>query len=243
MKKLFIPAVLIFAMTCCTSKSGNTEAASDNDSLSKDTVAVAAETPEAKYLSLDLEMFGLTGKVKSVNDSYEECDANGKPISTVSNTNKAEFDEKGMLVKGGCFFGISVGEHSVERDKAGHIVKDLKEDDDTYEVSEFKYEGNRIVSSNGECQGELSISQTDTFTYDKNGNLEKCTTKGITDGNVFTNTSTFKYLEYDDKGNWTKAVITHVEEMTEPEIEGESEPATSHYTNYTRIVRKIEYYK
>ncbi len=151
-------SLAVVSMTALTSSScGNKE--------SKDATEVIALLDSAKNETADLALFGLRGKVKSLEDE-------------LGNTYK--FTEQGML---------DIAPGNIERDDSNRIRKMVVNE------REITY----IWGDDGRVAINKSADTKNTFRYDDRGFLLSCYTE-VDSWEL----SVYKYLEFDDHGNWTK---------------------------------------
>ncbi len=156
---------------------------------------------------------------------------------------KLEYSKSGDFVK-----GVGIGSYNegakvqlIRNDKGQMVEYSVGAGDSGYTTTiEYDINGNPVDVADQYWEGASS----EEYTYNKKGKLESSVLKYSFDYETeTTETSTFKYLEYDDNGNWTKCL----EKIT-------SDTATTDFMDDTKvthevsestqiIIRTIEYYE
>ncbi len=178
--KLAIALSLIFAMG--TSACGNSNS---GETTSEEQKSDSTETQSAKQTTPpDLRFLELSGPVKTckyLND-YGGISA------------EYAYNEKGVFTE---IYG------TVTRNEKGQIVKlvqligEMGDDEPSEEVTEYEYDADGYLAKQHWVGGTMN------YTY-QDGKLVKLETVYKSDNS--TASSTYEYVEFDEKGNWTKRV-------------------------------------
>lgn len=229
MKRFIIPMLSTCVMCACRNV-----ATSNNDRESADSLNTEIAESRGEFATADLAMNSLFGNVNCVYVYYDTADSTGavtEKIDVPSDT--ITFDANGMITSGvGSFHGVK---YEVTRDDNGKIIKAFGKNDDIEETIVYKYKGNLLAESRSDAFCELSGAHDSKYSYDDNGQITKIVTEGNSDEVMYKHVTTYKYIEYDKKGNWTRAFV--VSDCTETIDDEEST-----YTTYENVRRKISYY-
>lgn len=209
--------------------------------------------------SVDIRTFGLYGNVEKVmttpyfatpgdnglvqgermdgSESEMSFDRQGRVLQDLYG-NVYVYDDAGNFIKGAKDY------QKMTRDEQGRIIMyDSRQDDedDTCFNMEFTYDDLGRVSKMVLALWEGSY--TDELIYQGNNVYpEKIVNNGSEQGESATMTTQYRYLEFDDQGNWLKREV-HVNTVTIEEVGDDiaaPEPITEDI--YTIEVREIKYY-
>lgn len=146
------------------------------------------------FVSSDLKMNDLRGKVKSISGYYDETDQ--------SNVYKFSFSQSGTWTYIGTQTLKQFYNGAVQRNAKGQIIRLYSEDMDMVEDIKYTYNTQGFVSKRSLDYG-MDGSSIETFTYDANGDVVK---KVSTEGSNKT-TENYTILARDSKGNWTRRKV------------------------------------
>ena len=209
--------------------------------------------------SVDIRTFGLYGNVEKVmttpyfatpgdnglvqgermdgSESEMSFDRQGRVLLDLYG-NVYVYDDAGNFVKGAEDY------QKMTRDEQGRIIlydSQRDDEDDTCFHMEFTYDDLGRVSKMN--LGLWEGSYTDELFYQGNTVYpEKIVNNGSEQGESITMTTQYRYLEFDDQGNWLKREV-HVTTVTTEEVGDDvtaPEPTTEDI--YTIEVREIKYY-
>lgn len=240
MKKLLIPILTIVLMSVTSCEYFKTSGDSDgNDSC--DTSAV--EELHGKYNSPDLMFKDLKGKVKECAMTMYTCDEKGENANEdlVMHEENFVFDEKGYIDLESPDLAWRLVSPKVKRDDDNFIVevKWYISDYDTYVSEEFVYNSDKTIKIHK--NSGIESEDGESFTYADDGTLLKSVSTGAGEGSIFRTTSTYKILETDENGNWTRRLVKQIYESGEDngsEVYDE-EPSEDYYLQ----VRNITYWE
>lgn len=204
--------------------------------------------------SPDVRTFGLTGDVREVYFSVVSSD----PDDPMDEISYLAFDARGRVTLdpfGNVYTYDAEGNYdgaykefiTVERDTRGRLVtfdnsEVIEEDFDDFDVMdichlEFEYDDlgrTTTIHYNGWEWGTTYLS-----TYEgKNVWPVREVTESYDEGYNETTTTTYEYLEFDAKGNWTSRTAT----ATTKSWEEEDEESEESYTTVIRQIRRITYW-
>lgn len=210
--KSFIAIVAIFTLVSCN---GNSKQTSDTNT-----------DQQAKITTTDREIDGLKGDVINVKSFRQNCDENGNLIADSEEYKEEDisYSEKGENIN-------YIENYTIYRDEQNRIISLTCENDSSYFTYNTK---GQIESVYNMFFGEISGNSTHEYTYNEDGDITNVKSKGISDGMLYNNTTTYTYKDKDTKGNWTKAFRTNTEEFDE---DGE----ISTYVRYDIVRREIQY--
>lgn len=232
--KKFVFSILSVALllSCNNSVVKNDDAVKDEEGIEADATAQQNNTI---FIAGDYAMENLFGKVKkSVTHRYD-CDESGKKVEEDNPFEIVKiFNSDGQLVSNVIFGDFD--NPKITRDDKGRIVKIDAENDGAESHSVYTYEGEILVKDSEEWISEISGSHDVTFQYDEKHRLIKTVSIGVSDGIQFTHTSEYELLEFDDNGNWTKAVESY------DSFEDDNGEKCSYKCKYI-LERKLEYFK
>lgn len=213
--------------------------------------------------SPDVRTYGMTGAVKEVQLSSmdPELEEEGEDPWLEESMLEFSFDENGRVTEddyGNRFEyddqGNVISEFKeLTRDEKGRIVKVvnnilddegefLDEDLDVFDYCEIEYtydEKGRVVT-----EDYSGWEWGNVYTYEYEGDAFypcKATFKGYNEGFNEEGTVTFKYLSFDDQGNWTSRDLTRVSNSYEEPWEEGQEPEIETTEHTTRQFRTITY--
>lgn len=219
MKKIFYSILVALTVMSCGNKS-NQNAPEQNDST---TVAETTEQAETvSFGSLDYQTFNLRGSVASVG-TYINDDESEEPLFFMG------FDEAGRLNKYHCY--------TIEDDLyINYSYPDDKQSLDGKVLTEFEFLDAdidfRILRDD---KGRITHYNRDFYEYDAQGRICKCHMQGTEgedsyvytefnehgdpvkgtfeaagEGEEWSGTVEYTYLNYDQQGNWTKRNVHKV---------------------------------
>lgn len=235
MKKSLFIAVAALALVSCGggSSSSEQEKAKQNEPL---------ELAE-KFQSADLAMQELQGKVKKMEFYTYTCDENGHNAEAEAPDYEHIslyffFDEKGVMTKGYTYDETNVGPKLIRNaqgqiERYEHYFSDVK----YMFVDKFTYNASGTIATE-EVNGYESTSKT-VFTYDEDNNLISSKAEQSGEGSVIVSETTYKILEKDDHGNWTRRLNTN--RFKEAADDGKGTFSDT-VTEYLLEVRNIVYY-
>ena len=218
-----------------------------------------ASCQETALGSVDTRTFGLYGNVEKVSitpffatpgdnglvqgermdgsESEMSFDRQGRVLLDLYG-NVYEYDDEGNFVKGAEDY------QKMKRDEQGRIVlyDSMRDDeDDACFKMEFSYDEKGRVSKVDFALWEGAY--TDMLIY-KGDNVypEKIINNGSEQGENIQMTTEYRYLEFDDKGNWLKREVHVTTVTTEEAVDEDSTPEPITEEIYTIEVREIKYY-
>lgn len=237
MKRVIYITIAALSLTSCLKKPAKTTT-EQTSTPSAQAEAVDFKAPE--YLSADLAMQDLGGKVKSMEYTAYACDEKGEIAPNEDGNDQSlffNFDTDGNMTKGFAFDQDDKGPKFFRNDKGQieHTERMLPNLDFTY-VNSFVYnERGNIISE--EIKGyEFSGTTTNSYT---DGVLTSATAVEAGEGTVYRTTSSFTVIEVDAQGNWTKRLCKSEIESGPDDGSGKYD---GHETSYGIEVRKILYY-
>lgn len=198
MKKLTLCAIAALALIAC----GNTEKpAPKADTTVVEVEEVVEETPVAP----DLAMQELTGPVKTMHIKTGSCDSKGKPDNdnfwieyNFVYTTEGKFDVKDKK------FDWRLNNPKIKRNDEGQVEKVSWYISD-YDFSIYeKYTYTRL--GHIKTLEALGVESTATcnYNYDVDGMLISSYEESAGEGMIYQTNTTYKILESDKRGNWTK---------------------------------------
>lgn len=239
-------AAVVAAMTISSCKK-QAESGEQNDSTAAKSELAEGEVPDEEmegnnnFYSPDLMMDELKGIVTKCTTRSTNCDENGVPDQDAYWTTITKvYDKDGMLDFGSKEMNWRLNNPRGERNAKGQLTKVLwyVEDYDTDIYDEYTYNADGTIKS---CYS-LGIESDDEikYFYDDNFNLIKTTSEGAGEGSIFRSTMTYRILESDDEGNWTRRVVH--QHFEDGEDDG-SNKYTNEIYDYTVEERTITYRK
>ncbi len=178
----------------------------------------------------DRDFEGLRGPVKSVKTTqYFAFTENGSSVTPhgESTSYTTAFDREGYYT--------GVESDGVTRDDADRIVR--RGEVDTWAVF-YAWKGGRVeraYNPYSDFDGAFSTA----YTYDADGRLAS----ERTTGSMEDNTITYRYLEFDDHGNWTRRIVTKsYDDCTDGEEADEDSPEEDTCVETIYVTRTITYY-
>lgn len=212
----------------------------------------------------DVRSFGLSGDVKEVYASTmdPELEAEGEDPMLEPEILEFSFDELGRVTEdnsGNSFEydaqGNLVSEYQeLSRDDKGRIVKFthnvlddegqlLDENLDVLDYCEIEYSYDGQGRMIKEKYDGWEWSATYTFEYEGNNIYpSKVSMKGSGEGWIDEVTTTYEYLTFDDKGNWTSRNVDQVRKSYEEPWEENPEPEVETTEIINRQLRRITYW-
>lgn len=208
MKKFLIPTLTLaalLAMPSCKNAQGGT---AEGDSLGNDTTlttGVADQTAASAFLSPDLRLFELKGRVKLVTVESRSCNEKGEyGDDDYVMRNVFVFREDGTLATDAKELDWRLASPKLTRNSDGSIrqVAWRVEEFGTDVTEKYVYDPNGFKTM---CV-ESGVESVDTlhFCYDESGKLLTSSSMGAGEGSVFKSESSYTILEEDTKGNWTR---------------------------------------
>ena len=194
----FVAATLLLCISC-----GNK---TEKPALAGDTLATeipnTAPSDPAQAIAPDVRMHDLRGNVKSLKLYYEENTTDwcfhitfsrqGEWLTTNGNTPLKEFFNK-----------------TLRRDSEGRLTELRHEVEGTCEVENDTYTYNDSgLLATAQFADDMGTN-TETYTYDADGNLTQMVSHSIdTEEGESTTTTRYRILETDSHGNWTRREAT-----------------------------------
>ncbi|MCQ2288569.1 MAG: hypothetical protein MJZ74_05670 [Muribaculaceae bacterium] len=237
MKRFLFISLTALALNACTLSSGDGSQADTAPNVAQ------ADYDAPKYLSKDLAMQDLGGQVKSMALTEYDGDQDGNIVKDsemddVEATQYFDFDANGTMTRGFAFGTEDKGVTFV-RNAAGEIERTEANFADIgfTKVNTYTYNEDGTVAtlkiSGYEFEG------TYNYTY-KDGTLTAASITEAGEGTVYNISNTYKIMETDGHGNWTKRFSTN-EVKSMPDDGSGNIQGTE--TIYRIEVRNIEYYK
>ena len=233
MKQYLIIALSALVLASCNKKPQKQEQTSETAKTETTIQEVEYKAPE--FLSPDLAMQDLAGHVKSMEYTVSECDEKGQVLPSEGMSLFFFFNEKGSITKGYVSTKEEKGPKFI-RNEQGQIKQTermIAELNFTY-INSFTYNPDGTVAS--EKVNGYEVSSQTTYTYD-NGVLVSSIGEETGEGMTYKTRNTFKVLEVDSHGSWTKRMCTSDVTYTE-----QGNPNEEKQTTYAIEERKIEYY-
>ena len=228
--------------------------------LSFAALSVLAACTRAEKTSPDVRTFGLIGNVEEVRYSLTvtSVDQDNEDPLLARDEVALRFDELGRVTLDhyGNYYeydedGKYIGPYSdyieVTRDASGRlksfdntsIPMDDSSDFDVMDYCSVTYEYDATGRVTTETYAGWEWGTVTTYTYDGDKPWpSKITQQSYDEGYNENSDITFKYLEFDDRGNWTKRASTIVTESYEEGAEDEKES----YTQEKLETRSISYW-
>lgn len=210
-KRHYLPIVLLSAiLTAC---GGNTPKATATQDDAKPTTQDNAKTqttteqkPAKKQLSFltqDLRMHNLFGKVKDIKTVNTDTDADQKPLGDpMEDWFKLEYDADGHFVKNVSENAQKGDVKQKDGDKIIRTETPIEDFGGIPVIVEYTYDADGLVKTKN-VQGIESKSSVE-YTYNADGELVKEIEKGSGEGSIFEDETTYTILERDSNKNWTK---------------------------------------
>lgn len=236
MKKYFYLSIIAALPLCsCLKKPSN-----ETTSQKQVTTIQEVDYKAPNYLSADLAMQELGGKVKSMEYRVYNCDANGNRIDDADSEEQAImffFSADGFMTKGFVYDKGEMGPKLIRNDKGqiDHTERMLIEYNFTY-INSFEYNSDGTVAGEKIKAPEFECTTTNEY---KDGVLVSATARESGEGMVYNTTSTFKVVGVDAHGNWVKRFCTSTVKMGPDDGSG---TVTETETNHNIETRKIVYY-
>lgn len=206
MNKTLLIAVTALALASCTDKKNPASKTEQGEQPAQEATVtlngIDFKAPE--YLSPDLAMQDLGGRVKTMDYTAYECNPEGyryEDAETISYN--FGFNEQGMLTKG---FAMSETDKGVKvtRDKDGHITqteRTLAGATGIIYTHQYTYNDRGNIATEVEEAKESSTKTTNIYT---DGVLTSSKVEAVAEGKKYSTTNTLTILEADAHGNWTK---------------------------------------
>lgn len=233
-KYIYLTTIATLALTSCLKKESKETSQDQANTIQE------VEYKAPQYLSPDLAMQELGGKVKSMEYSVYNCDANGNRIDDDGSDAQALlffFSADGTMTKGFVYEKGEMGPKLIRNDKGqiDHTERMLIEYDFTY-INSFEYNTDGTVAGEKIKAPEFSCTTKNEY---KEGVLVGATAEERGEGTIYTTTSTFKVLGVDAQGNWVKRFCSSTIQSGPDDGSGTiTETGTTHNIE----TRKIIYY-
>ncbi len=246
MKKIlnFAFAISLVSLGACTNSNvnGNSDGA---DSLNSDSAQMTNEiaqnvVDDIKFASPDLALFDLHGQVKTCAYSSNSCDKDGNVKGNYDlEERNYVFDNDGFIDVKSKELSWRMNDPKLERNdskqikKASWYVSDFG--CDVYE--EYTYNKLGLVAT----ADKTGIENVESIKYEYDADkLVKTVSESAGEGSVFRTVRTYKIMDEDSKGNWTRRFIKEEMEMGNDDGSGKYELLE---TNYLLEERNIVYYE
>ena len=237
MKRIFIAIGMLLVMSMVAMAYTQTHQEGDTDVRTfglKGNVGKVITTP---YFATPGEDGLVQGEKMDGSESEMAFDWQGRVLRDLYG-NVYVYDEAGNFIKG------EEDYQKMKRDGQGRIVfyESMRdEEDDACFKQEFTYDAQGRV-----CKMELALwegSYTDEFVYQgDNVYPDKIINNGSEQGENIKMTTQYRYLDFDEQGNWLKREV-HVTVVTTEEVaEGDAVPEPTTEEIYTIEEREIKYY-
>ncbi len=243
MKKIlnfaFAIAGCAFLMACGKKSE---QSSTNTDSLKVEASATDDAEDKNAYLSPDLALNDLKGKVSKVTLKQTGCNPEGKVMTDDSYwaTTVKVFDVDNFLLPDAKETDWRLPNPRIKRNDKDQIVSVnwLVEDFDCDVSEEYTYNEDGTLKSM-KMIGIESCDET-TYTYNADGSLQKSVSLGAGEGTIYRTTTIYRILETDAQGNWTRRLQSQTCEDGPDNGSGEY---IGSMEDYILEVREISYYK
>ncbi len=230
-------------LMACGQKSDSAQANADSTKVDAPVSEVVEEKVEEKsaYLSPDLALNDLKGKVSKCIYKSTNCRENGSVDNdSYWETEVKVFDVDYMLLPNAKEAEWRLNDPRLKRNDKGQIVSvSWFVSDFGCDISEeYTYNENGTLKTK-KNNGIESADET-VYSYKADGSLEKSVCKSAGEGMIYRTTSTYRILESDENGNWTRRMQTQLCEDGPDNGSGVYENSAELYLIETR---EISYYK
>lgn len=244
-----LAASLLFVSSCGSKQDGAKDDSKQsveqkdgaNEGSDAETVedGVEASGEVEEYLSPDLRLDDLKGNVAKCLYKKTSCDKDGNVVNDSYWTKYVKvYDVDNFLNVQADETDWRLLNPTLERNEKEQIVKVswYVEDYDSYIDESYVYNADGTLKSS-KFTGIESVDET-KFTYE-NGLLVKSVNDGAGEGSVFRSTTSYKILDTDSNGNWTRRLLTTQFQSGPDDGSG---VYTESYVDYEIEVREIKYY-
>lgn len=230
-------------MMACGQKSDSAQGNADSTKVDAPAAEAVEEKVEEKsvYLSPDLALNDLKGKVSKCIYKSTDCHENGKvDDGSYWQTEVKVFDVDYMLQPNAKEADWRLNDPRLKRNDKGQIVTV------SWFVSDFgcdiseEYTYNENGTLKTKKNNGIENAEEIVYTYKADGSLEKSVSKAAGEGMIYRTTSTYRVLESDENGNWTRRMQTQLCEDGPDNGSGVYENSAKLYLIETR---EISYYK
>lgn len=242
--KYILPAMLISALlSACGGNTTNNaqQVAQDNAKTAAQSDAkpqTTTQQPAKKtlpFLTQDLRMYNLFGKVKTFKTIETITDANQKPQEEPSEDwFTLEYDTNGHFVKTVSNWAEKSNIKSQDGDKITKTETPIAEFGDMPVIVEYEYDSNDLVKTT-KVQGIEGKSSTE-HTYNDDGELVKELEKASGEGTVSVTEKTYTILDRDANKNWTKRFVKTTFKEGDDDGSGKFGPEETSYMLQTRTI-------
>lgn len=238
-----LSVLLVSAMLTACGGGSPKSASQDNAKPQTPTEQPAVQQPAKNtlpFLTQDLRMYNMFGKVKNFKTTFTNTDAQQKPTEQPEEDwLLMEFDADGHFVNRVSYWAEKSNIKQQDGDKIIKTETPIEEYGGMPVIVEYKYDSDGLVKSM-HIKGIESVSDIE-YTYNADGELIKSIEKGSGEGSVFEIETTYTILERDTGKNWTKC-FTKTTSMTGPDDgSGKLEPLFDGPT-YQLQTRAINYW-
>ena len=234
-KHTFAIVMTAIALSACTGSTttNNTETTQQPQQTTIQTTIVEQNAPS--FLTQDLRMHNLFGKVKNFTTMVSDADAQRNPIGTpYEDFLKLEYDADGHFVNK--VSEVANKNQIVERDgdKIIRTETPIEEFDGFPCKIHYTYNSNGFVTKM-HCEGAEAISDW-TYEYNTDGELIKARVSEAGEGMIAETEITYTILERDAQKNWTKRFIEYKTKQGEDDGSGNLEQDEPRYELDTRSI-------
>ncbi len=210
--KHYLPIVLLSAiLTACSGNNSKTTDNANSEAQADAKQQTSAEQPAAQqpakktppFLTQDLRMHNLFGKVKNVKTTETDTDADQKPLGDpTEDWFKLEYDADGHFVNNVSENAQKGNIKQKDGDKIIRTETPIEDFGGIPVIVEYTYDADGLVKTKN-IQG-IESKSTVEYTYNDDGELVKESVKGSGEGSIFEDETTYTILERDANKNWTK---------------------------------------
>ena len=199
-----LPALLLTAVisACGGSNTNNSQSSSNNNAKPQ----TAAEQQQPSFLTQDLRMYNLFGKVKTFKTIKTVTDADQKPQGEPSEDwFTLEYDSDGHFVKDVSTWAGKSNIKSVDGEKITRTETPIEDFGGIPVIVEYTYDTDGLVKT-AKVQGIEGKSSTE-YTYNAEGELVKEIETSSGEGMVSIKEMTYTIIDRDTNKNWTKRFV------------------------------------
>ena len=168
--------------------------------------AVVKGVSTKSFLTQDLRMYNLFGKVKTVKTMITDCSADQKPIGDQrKDWSRLEYDAEGHFVK--YLDGFTTTDDIKQKDGDKIIrTETLDEDYGVSVICEYTYDDNGLVKTE-DVKG-IECNSITEYTYNDDCELTQTLELLEAEGQNYKIKTSYQILKRDEQGNWTERFAT-----------------------------------
>ena len=241
LERFAMTALAVSLLACTGGKTpGSTNDSGDSARVSQQApgeVPDGGQEEDGRYLSPDLMMDELQGRVKMCTLKQASCNQDGEVDKTAywMETTKV-YGQDGFLALQDKAMNWRLSDPKIERNDKQQVTKvSWYISDYNTDVQEvYTYYDNGMVKS---CKS-LGIENEDEtqYFYDADRMLQKTLSHGAGEGTIFRTTTTYTILDTDEQGNWTRRILKQTIEDGPDDGRGSYENSIDEYSIQLRDI-------